>query len=72
MKKIEYTLRMWYNGDMNCKQMTTGEVRKQLNRRIRKKKGLLKENHYNELKKEIFKKMEEKVAQLEQEIKNVN
>lgn len=43
-----------------------------MNRRIRKKKGLLKDHHYNELKKEIFKKMEEKAAQLEQETKNVN
>lgn len=38
----------------------------QLNRRIRKKRGLLKDSHYNELKKEIFKKMEEKVSYLEQ------
>ena len=43
-----------------------------MKKKKKKKKGLLKEHHYNELKKEIFKKMEEKVAQLEQEIKNVN
>lgn len=43
-----------------------------MNRRIRKKKGLLKDVHYNELKKEMFKKMEQKASQLEQRIKTVN
>ena len=43
-----------------------------MNRRIRKKRGLLKDTHYNELKKEMFKKMEGKAAELEQRSKKVN
>lgn len=40
-----------------------------MNRRIRKKKGLLKDQNYTNLKKQIFKKMEEKAMLLEQRSK---
>lgn len=36
-----------------------------MNRRIRKKKGLLKDSHYDQLKKELFEAMEENAAILE-------
>ena len=38
-----------------------------MNRRIRKKKGLLKDRHYNQMKKELFQAMEEKAGILEQQ-----
>lgn len=40
-----------------------------MNRRIRKKKGLLKDQNYTNLKKKIFKKMEEKAMLLERRSK---
>ena len=70
MKKMEYTLQMWYNEDNVCNQMTTRRREKYLNRRIRKKKGLLKDQNYSNLKKAIFEKMEEKALELEQKSKN--
>lgn len=39
-----------------------------MNRRIRKKKGLLKDQHYNQIKKEIFEAMEVKASILEQAV----
>lgn len=41
-----------------------------MNRRIRKKKGLLKDQNYANLKKQIFEKMEEKAMALEQRSQN--
>ena len=38
-----------------------------MNRRIRKQKGLLKDRHYNQMKKELFQAMEEKAGILEQQ-----
>lgn len=40
-----------------------------MNRRIRKKKGLLKDQNYTNLKKKIFEKMEEKAMLLERRSK---
>lgn len=37
-----------------------------MNRRIRKKKGLLKDLHYHQMKKELFQAMEAKAAALEE------
>lgn len=69
MKKMEYTLQMCYNEDNDCNQMVTKRREKYLNRRIRKKKGLLKDQSYSNLKKAIFEKMEEKALELEQKSK---
>ncbi len=40
-----------------------------MNRRIRKKKGLLKDQNYSKLKKEIFRQMEERASALEKRSK---
>ncbi len=43
-----------------------------MNRRIRKKKGLLEDRGYRELKKKLFQDMEKKASALEQRSKDVD
>ena len=47
--------------------MTNKKGGEQVNRRIRKKKGLLKDLYYNHIKKELFQAMEEKAESLERQ-----
>ena len=42
------------------------ERREHLNKRIRKQKGLIKEQRYNEIKKEVFEALADKAAVLEE------
>ena len=66
MKKIDYTHQMWYDEDIDCNQTVTERPGEKMNRRIRKKKGLLKDLRYSQIKEQVFEALDAKESIWEQ------